>query len=97
MLTLNQYPAILKLIKQRELIEVVDRDLFQDYILCEKDVVMDLTGQVAFTEGERYLTNLQARYINAIDNQGEVHCLGTRYDEDRFFQTHFRILRREEL
>jgi hypothetical protein len=70
----------------------VDRDLFQDWIICKRSVVMDLTGEVAFTEGEKYLTNLQAQYINAVDNQGEVHCLGTMYDEDKFFHKHFLVI-----
>lgn len=74
---------------------MVDTDLFQDYIYCKKDIVMDITEQVAFTAGEKYLANLQARYINAIDNQGEVHGLGTLYDEDKFFHNHFLVVEGE--
>ncbi|QOV08439.1 hypothetical protein Kirov_240 [Bacillus phage Kirov] len=61
-------------------------------ILCIKDVVMDDSGEVAFTEGKSYEIDLDSSYLSAINNQEEEHCLGTMHDEDRWFQKHFEIV-----
>ena len=60
--------------------------------LCIKDVVMDESFEVAFTKGKTYETDFDATYLDAVNNQGEEHSLGTLNDEDKWFQEHFEIV-----
>jgi len=62
-------------------------------IKCIKDVVMDESLEVAFTKGETYETDFDATYLEAINNQGEEHSLGTLNDKDKWFQQHFEIIK----
>lgn len=61
---------------------------FPDTIVCRRDVVMDGTKEIAFTQGKTYVARI-GHYINAINNFEEEHCLGTMNDKDKFFHKHF--------
>jgi hypothetical protein len=63
----------------------------KDKLLCVKDVVMD-DGSIAFNEGQTYKADLDRYYVIAINNDKEDHCLGRRYDEDKWFITHFKTI-----
>lgn len=63
--------------------------MWEDKIACIKDVVMDESDDVVFTKGSVYKANFDSAYINAINNNGDIHCVGTRNDKDGFLQEHF--------
>lgn len=61
-------------------------------VLCTKTVVMDLTEEVTFTKGKKYKVVRDGRYIEALNNQGEVHGIGGMYAKD-FFKEHFEVVK----
>jgi hypothetical protein len=60
-------------------------------LLCIKSVVMDVTGEIAFTEGKEYEFIQTGIYINSINDQKEVHGIG-KMGGDEFIHEHFKVI-----